>query len=134
MKSFDNGGREAYEEEVKEKWGKTAAYKEYAEKTKNYTKDKRNALTAEMNGILAEFSERMKNGEEPGSAEAQILVKKLQDHITENYYHCTDEILAGLGRMYTADERFKNNIDKNGGGTAEYIGRAIEIYCGHIAG
>ena len=57
----------------------------------------------------------------------QNLVKLLQDHITENYYNCTDEILAGLGQMYVADVRFKNNIDKHGDGTAEFIREAIQI-------
>jgi hypothetical protein len=56
-------------------------------------------------------------------------VKKLQNHITENYYTCTREILSGLGQMYTADERFKNNIDKHADGTAEFIGEAIKFYC-----
>ena len=31
--------------------------------------------------------------------------------------------------MYVADERFKENIDKNGNGTAEFISSAIEIFC-----
>jgi hypothetical protein len=31
--------------------------------------------------------------------------------------------------MYVADERFKNNIDKHGTGTAEFVSKAIEIYC-----
>ena len=53
----------------------------------------------------------------------------LQDHITQNYYLCTDEILAGLGQMYTQDERFKNNIDKNADGTAVFVCGAIEFYC-----
>ena len=57
-----------------------------------------------------------------------MLVKELQDYITENYYTCTNEILAGLGQMYVADERFKANIDKNGDGTAEFVSKAIENY------
>ena len=61
--------------------------------------------------------------------EAQALVTKLQAHITANYYTCTDEILAGLGKMYVADERFKKNIDKYGDGTAEFAAAAIEAYC-----
>ena len=61
--------------------------------------------------------------------EAQALVAKLQAHITENYYTCTDEILAGLGKMYVADERFKKNIDKYGDGTAEFASEAIAVYC-----
>ncbi len=82
-----------------------------------------------MNGIFAEFSVCLKNGEKSDFPEAQSLVEKLQNHITENYYLCTMEILAGLGQMYVFDESFKNNIDENGKGTAEFISAAIEIYC-----
>ncbi|MBR2724550.1 MAG: TipAS antibiotic-recognition domain-containing protein [Ruminococcus sp.] len=53
---------------------------------------------------------------------------ELKDFITQNFYTCTDEILKGLGAMYAADVRFKNNIDKHGSGTAEFISKAIEIY------
>nr|MCR4718760.1 TipAS antibiotic-recognition domain-containing protein [Bacillota bacterium] len=52
-----------------------------------------------------------------------------QNHITENYYICTNEILSGLGQMYVADERFRNNIDKNADGTAAFICEAIKVYC-----
>ena len=41
--------------------------------------------------------------------------------------HCP--ILAGLGQMYVADERFKKNIDKYGEGTAEFAAEAIAVYC-----
>ena len=58
----------------------------------------------------------------------QDLVKKLQNHITENYYKCTKEILFRLGQMYVADERFKNNIDKHSDGTAAFVCDAIQVY------
>ena len=130
MKAFDNSEFEKHKAEAKEKWGKTEAYKEHEEKTKNYGKQKWNDLAAGMDCILAEFAVCMRKGETPDSAEAQSLVKKLQSHITENYYHCTKEILAGLGQMYVADERFKNNIDRHAEGTAAFICEAIGIYCG----
>ncbi len=129
MRAFDNSEFEKYKAEAKEKWGKTYAYKEHTEKTKNYSKDKWNSLAEDMNDILAEFAVCMKNGEEPYSAKAQSLVEMLKSHITENYYQCTNEILSGLGQMYVADERFKNNIDKHADGTAEFICKAIEVYC-----
>ncbi|MBR7146552.1 MAG: TipAS antibiotic-recognition domain-containing protein, partial [Oscillospiraceae bacterium] len=66
----------------------------------------------------------------PDSTEVQNLVKTLQNHITENYYLCTNEILEGLGQMYAADERFRNNIDKHADGTAAFICEAIKVYCG----
>ena len=40
-----------------------------------------------------------------------------------------NEILAGLGKMYVADERFKKNIDKYGEGTAEFASEAIAVFC-----
>ena len=129
MKAFDNSGFEKYKTEVKEKWGNTDSYKEYAEKTKDYSNDKWNNLTEEMNEIFSGFSLCMKNGGSPDSIEVQDLVKELQNHITENYYLCTKEILAGLGQMYVFDERFKNNIDKQGDDTADFVCEAIEVYC-----
>lgn len=129
MKAFDNSEFEKYKAEAQEKWGKTDAYKEHTEKTKHYSKDKWNNLVEEMNDIFAEFAACMKNEKAPASDEVQNLVKTLQNHINENYYHCTNEILAGLGQMYVADERFKNNIDKHADGTAKFVCEAIEVYC-----
>lgn len=118
-----------YDSEVKQRWGETDAYKEHVEKTANYTKYKWQEINDGLMTVFAKFAECMKDGHAADSEEAQTLVKKLQDYITENYYTCTNEVLAGLGQMYVADERFKNNIDKNGNGTAEFVSKAIEIYC-----
>ena len=131
MSAFDNSEFEKYKAEAQKRWGKTDAYKEHAEKTQHYSKEKWNQLAEGMNDILAEFAVCMKNGEMPDSTQAQNLVKMLQNHITENYYRCSNEILVGLGQMYVADERFKNNIDKHADGTAEFVGEAIEVYCGN---
>ena len=129
MDAFDNSEFENYKAEIQEKWGNTDVYKEYADKTKNYSKNNWQSMTDGLNDILAEFAVCMQNGNEPDSDEAQSLVKRLQNHITETCYTCTKEILASLGQMYVLDERFKNNIDKNGDGTAEFINKAIGIYC-----
>ncbi len=120
---------EKYKAEAQEKWGATSAYKEYEEKTKHCTEQNWNDLAEEMDSIMADFALCMKEGEKPDSDEAQSLVQVLKSHITEKYYHCTDEILAGLGQMYVADERFRNNIERHAEGTAAFIGKAIEEYC-----
>ena len=118
-----------YEAEARERWGNTEAYREREQKTKNYTKEKWAEANDGLMATFAEFAVCKKNGVSADSAEAQALVAKLQAHITENYYTCTDEILAGLGKMYVADERFKKNIDKYGEETAEFAADAIEVYC-----
>ena len=129
MRAFDNSEFEKHKVETQEKWGKTDAYRQYAEKTNHYSKQKWNDLAEVMDHIMAEFAFCMKTVESPGSIEAQNLAKMLQNHITDNYYICTNEILIGLGQMYVADERFKNNIDKHADGTAAFICEAIEVYC-----
>ena len=118
-----------YIDEVKEKWGNTEAYKEEVLKTKDYSKEKFDNLEIEMNNIFAEFASCMNDGNDVNEEVVQSLVKKLQNHITENYYNCTNDILAGLGQMYVIDERFKNNIDKYAEGTAEFVSKAIALYC-----
>ncbi len=133
MITFNNNEYEAarkqYVDEAKLRWGNTDAYNESEQKTAGYTADKWNEVNAGLNAVLAEFAAALKDGATPESEIAQSLVQKLQQYITNNFYTCTGEILAGLGQMYVADERFKSNIDQNGEGTAEFISEAIKIYC-----
>ena len=120
---------ENYDNEARERWGNTAAYREHEQKTKNYTKEGWAGANDGLMAIFAEFAICKNKGASAYSAEAQELVAKLQAHITANYYTCTNEIIAGLGKMYVADERFKNNIDKYGEGTADFVAEAISVFC-----
>ena len=117
-----------YKKETRARYGNTDAYREHEQKTKNYTKEKWAEANEGLMAIFGEFAACKDSGASADSVEAQSLVAKLQAHITENYYTCTDEILAGLGKMYIADERFKKNIDKCGEGTAEFVAEAIETF------
>ena len=118
----------AYDTEARERWGDTDAYREHEKKAKNYTKEKWAEANDGLMAIFAELAACKNSGASADSAEAQTLVAKLQAYITANYYTCTDEILAGLGKMYVADERFKKNIDKYSEGTAEFAAEGIRIY------
>ena len=117
-----------FEIEAKEKWGDTDAYKEHAERTKNYSKQKWADLADGMDHIMAEFALCMKNGNEADSGEAQSLVYVLNSYITANFYTCTNEILLGLSQMYVCDERFRSNIDKHADGTAQFVSEAIAFF------
>ena len=132
MTAFENKEyeetRKQYEEEAKKRWGETDAYKEHQEKTKDYSKEKWQDANAGLEEIFKEFALCKAEGATPDSKEALALVQKLQNYITEQYYTCTKEILAGLGKMYVADERFRKNIDKHGEGTAEFVSEAIGKY------
>jgi len=129
MNAFDNREYTQYTAEAKQRWGKTSAYKEYEQKSRGRSKEKSRAIFDGIDSILHAFSLCMMDGASPDSGTAQSLVSRLQAYITENFYACTTPILAGLGQMYIADERFKSNIDHHGEGTTAFISKAIEIYC-----
>ncbi|MFV0517965.1 MAG: MerR family transcriptional regulator [Aminipila sp.] len=126
MTEFE-ANKKKYATEVKERWGNTAAYAESEQKTSNYDDDQWKVLYGEGETILQEFAEN--RDIQPESKEAQALVKKWQDYITANFYDCTIDILSCLGLMYVGDNRFTENIDQNGAGTAAFMSAAIEIYC-----
>ena len=132
MMDINDDKFEKYTMEAQERWGKTPTYEEYKKKTNNYTKDDWNSLENEMNLIFQEFSLCVKDGLKAENPKVMMLVKKLQEFITKNYYLCTNDILLGLGQMYVVDERFASNIDKNGEGTALFVFEAIKFYCSHL--
>ncbi len=122
-----------YETEARLRYGKTNAYGEYEEKTKNYTKENWSKVNEGLMAVFAEFAELNGRGVGEESEESKALAAKLQAYITANYYTCTNEILSGLGQTYVCDERFKKNIDKYGAGTAEFASAAISAYCKELS-
>lgn len=121
--------KEKYAEEVKKRWGSTDAYKESEKRTSSYTKEQWSDIDAKTKEIFGGFAEMKKENAAPDSTQAQDMVKRWQDCISTHFYPCTNEILQGLGSMYIADERFKNNLDKFGEGTAQFMAEAIDSYC-----
>ncbi len=127
--AFDSSKLDEYAKKAKEQWGQTREYKEYEEKSKNRTKEQEHSMMADFSVLFEEFG-TMKELD-PASAQVQAQVKRVQDFITGNMYTCSDDILYSLGQTYAAGGEFTQNIDKMGGpGTAEFVYRAIKIYCG----
>lgn len=125
--AFDKSALDSFAQEAKAKWGHTDAYKEFAQKTEGQSKEQQ---LADGDGLMAVFAELgVIRHTDPASKEAQALVAKLQQFITDHYYTCTPQILKGLGQMYIAGDSMTKNIDRAGGkGTAEFINKAIGIY------
>ncbi len=125
---FNTKKMDEYAERAKESWGQTPEYREFEEKSKDRTKEDERKLWAGLMEIFTEFGSM--KGSSPSGSEAQALVKKLQDYITEYFYTCSDEILAALGNMYAGGGEMTDNIDHAGGeGTAEFADQAIKVYC-----
>ncbi len=128
FKAFDRSKLDEYSRQAKELYGNTPEYKEMEEKQKNRT-DEDDRIIEERFMILFKEAGEIKNMD-PASDDAQELVKRIQEYITDNFYTCTNKILRGLGKMYSGGGGFTANIDSFGGeGTAVFVASAIEIYC-----
>ena len=114
-----------YEDEAKERWDDSDAYKQSVKRTSQYTKDDWLRNKAEVSEIYAAFVTLMSNGVPPASVQAAEVAERHRAHISEWYYDCSKGIHAGLGQMYVADPRFTKNIDKHGEGLAAYMSDAI---------
>ena len=127
FKVFDTRKIDEYSKRAKEQWGQTSEYKEFEEKTKNWTKDDEATVANEFMQLFVEFGQMKEM--DPEDEQVQLQVRKLQDYITDHFYTCSDKILCGLGRMYAGGGELTENIDDVGGvGTAEFASKAIDIF------
>lgn len=126
--AFDTKKIDEYTQKAKAFWGQTDQFNEFTEKQENRSINDTNIVNQQLMMIFAEFGEIKTDNYD--SKEAQILVKKLQNFITNHFYHCSDDILLSLGKMYINDSDFTQNIDAFAGeGTALFVNKAIECYC-----
>jgi len=114
-----------YEEEAKERWGDSDAYKQSAQRTASYTKQDWERIKGETDEINQAFLALMAAGTPATDTVALAVAEDHRTHITKWFYDCSIETHAGLGQMYTADERFRTNIDQAGKGLAEYMAAAF---------
>jgi DNA-binding transcriptional MerR regulator len=128
FEAFDDKKLEEYAARARAEWSGTKEYAEYEQKKSSRTAQQEKLSANELMSVFAEFGTML--GKPADSEEVRAQVKKLQDVITKNYYTCTNEVLASLGQMYTANDEFRQNIDSAGGdGTAAFVSRAIAEYC-----
>lgn len=126
--AFDTSKLDEYAARAKAEWGHTKEYQEMQEKEAGRSKADTEQLMQQFMRLFTEFGGM--RGQAPDSDAVQQQVRRLQAFITAHFYTCTDQILAGLGKMYAAGGEFTENIDRAGGeGTAVFTAAAIAEYC-----
>ena len=127
FREFDAKKIDEYSEQAKMLYGKTDAYKEYSQKSKNRTQDQEKALGDQVMSFFVELG-KLRHCE-PDCDAAQNWVKDLQNFFTEHYYTCTPQILSTLAESYADDGSMNANIDKAGGdGTGAFAKQVINAY------
>ena len=118
-----------YEDEVKERWGNTDAYRISTQRASKYTKEDWEKISAAgdeyMKEMIACFSEKVAYSD----PRMMTVCEKARGHISTFFYPCSLEMYSNLGNMYIADERFTAFYDKFAPGLAAYYNEAIQHYC-----
>ena len=125
MTMFDGFDQSQYEEEVRERWGETEAYRESARRTAAYGDDEWEQIKAEAAAINASFVELLRAGEPTEGDAARAVAERHRRHISCWFYECSPVFHRGLAEMYVADPRFKATYEKQAAGLAAYVHDAI---------
>lgn len=114
-----------YEDEVKERWGDTDAYKESARRAKRYTKEDWQRFKTESEEITNKIASLTDEDVAPDDPRAMDAVERHRLQIDRWFYPCSHEMHAELGKMYVADSRFTATYEKIRPGMAHYVRDAI---------
>jgi DNA-binding transcriptional MerR regulator len=115
-----------YEEEVRQRWGDTDAYRESHRRTGSYSTQDWLAIKAEVEQVGTRLAEAMRAGLPADSVEAMDAAEAHRQHISTRFYDCGYDVHRGLAAMYLADPRFTANYEKQAPGLAQYIHDAIQ--------
>lgn len=126
--AFKDNDVKQYQDEVKQRWGNTEAYKQSMAKVSKMTKK-------EMDELKAKQVEQTKKL--AAAMDKPVGSKEVQDLIAEHYkgiqffYDCPIEMYRNMGKMYIADPRFTKYYDKHRPGLALFVRDAIDYFCDH---
>ena len=102
--------------------------KEVIEEALEKQKGKEKEIEDGFNEVFFAFSENMTRGMEATSKENVKIAEELHKHLCKYCFDCSIEVFASIGKGYVQNAEFKNNLDKFGEGTAQYVSDAIEEY------
>ena len=122
---FDGFDPTAYEDETRELWGDTEAYRESARRTRSYGDAEWASIRSEADAIVRELVALMHGGDPADGAEARALAERHREHLSRWFYPCSPQMHRGLAEMYVADERFTRTYEREAEGLAAYLHDAI---------
>lgn len=114
-----------YEDEARERWGHTEAYRETTRRAATYGDAEWGSISAEADAIIRDLAALQAAGEPADGERPRAVAERHRTHISRWFYDCPPAMHRGLGEMYVSDERFARNYDTIAPGLAAYARDAI---------
>ncbi|HJG90741.1 MerR family transcriptional regulator [Brachybacterium massiliense] len=115
----------AYQDEARERWGGTEAWKQSAARTREWGPEQWQQVKDELETVESALADALARGIAPGSEEANALAERHRATIAR-HYDCTRSMQVVLARMYTEDPRFAAHYDERAEGLAAWLRAVIE--------
>ncbi|HKQ45777.1 MAG TPA: MerR family transcriptional regulator [Rhizomicrobium sp.] len=122
---FDGFDPCVYEAEGAERWGKTDAFQQSAQRSKTYGEAQWRAIKVEQASIFDAAADAMKAGSDPGSAASRTIAERHRRYIDRWFYPLSPVMHATLADMWEADSRFEESIDRHGQGLTRWLAKAV---------
>jgi hypothetical protein len=124
-KLFNGFDPSKYEDEVKQRWGNTEAYKSSAKRAKAYTEEDWKRCMAEQGTVYADAIAALKAGKSPTDPAVMDVAERHRLAIDRWFYPCSTTMHCGLADMYEADDRFRSFFEGHAPGLAAFLSAAI---------
>jgi DNA-binding transcriptional MerR regulator len=122
---FDGFDPSQYEDEARERWGDTDAYKESTRRAASYHEGQWREIKARAQETVRLFAELNRSGQPADGEPARAAAEQARLHIDRWFYPCSRELHRAIGEMYVADPRFAANYEKVEPGLTAYVRDAI---------
>jgi len=129
---FEGFDESKYEEETRQRWGHTAAYRESTTRWKSYTKEQKEAIKEEGGRLTMRMvtTNPQARADDP---DVQAAVGEYHAYLNKYFYTCDVQFLRNLSDMWVADPRFAINYERIREGGAVFIRDAVHLYCDRLS-
>lgn len=124
-KVFNGFDPSQYEDEARERWGHTDAYRESARRAASYGEEQWREIKAQAQDIARRFAELKRSGQPADGEPVRAVAERARLHIDHWFYPCSRARHRALGEMYVSDPRFAAHYEKVEPGLAAYVRDAI---------
>lgn len=124
--AFKDNDVKQYQEEVKQRWGDTDAYKQSMARVSKLTKQQMEEMKAAGNALTQKLADAMDKA--PTNPDVQTLIAEHYKGI-QFFYDCPLTMYRNLGQMYVDDPRFTAYYDNVRPGLAIFVRDAINHFC-----
>jgi MerR family transcriptional regulator, thiopeptide resistance regulator len=124
-KLFNGFDPSKYEDEVKQRWGNTEAYKVSEKRAKSYTEEDWKRCMAEQGAVYADAIAALNAGKAPTDSDVMDVAERHRLAIDRWFYRCSTTMHCGLADMYEADDRFRAFFEAHAQGLTAFLSAAI---------